>query len=144
MSLWLASPEVEPSFREATRSILQTLGEEMEVHDEKYLDMATAVSGSGPAYIFLFIEALIDAAAKIGLPWDVARELVVQTALGSAQLVGKSGKHPAELRNQVTSPGGTTAEGLLRLEEGGLRAMVAQAVIAAHRRAQALDGEGGR
>ncbi len=96
--------------------------------------MSTAVSGSGPAYVFLFIEAFIDAAVHIGFSRQVASELVLQTVLGSAQLAVESSKHPAELRNMVTSPGGTTAEGLLSLEKGGLRALLTQAVIEGHQK----------
>jgi pyrroline-5-carboxylate reductase len=79
----------------------------------------------------------------IGLPWELAKELVLQTMLGSVRLAQASGKHPAELRNMVTSPGGTTAQGLLRLEEGGARAILAQAVIAAHEKAKAFARGGG-
>ena len=102
--------------------------------------MATAVSGSGPAYVFLVIEALIDAAVLIGLPRDIAEGMVLQTVLGSARLAQESGQHPAQLRDMVTSPGGTTAEGILQLEEGGLRALMAHAVIAAYEKAKALGG----
>jgi pyrroline-5-carboxylate reductase len=136
--IWTATEAVNPAQRERARSILAALGKEIYVSDEKYIDMATAVSGSGPAYIFLVVEALIEAAVHIGLPLELAKELVLQTVLGSARLAQASGKHPAELRNMVTSPGGTTAQGLLRLEEGGARAILAQAVIAAHEKAKAL------
>ncbi len=85
---------------------------------EKYVDMATAVSSSGPAYVFLVIEAMIDAAVHIGLRREMAVPMVLQTVLGSARYAQESGQHPAELRNQVTSPGGTTTEGLLVLEDG--------------------------
>ncbi|GAI29458.1 unnamed protein product, partial [marine sediment metagenome] len=88
------------------------MGREIYVDDEQYIDMATAVSGSGPAYFFLVMESLIDAAVAIGLPRDMARELVLQTILGSGRLIQKSGEEPADLRRMVTSPGGTTAEAL--------------------------------
>jgi pyrroline-5-carboxylate reductase len=114
------------------------------IQDEKYIDMATAISGSGPAYIFLIMEALTDAAVHIGLPRKLAEELVTQTVLGSAYMSRETGKHPAELKNMVTSPGGTTAEGLLCLEEGGVRAILAQAVIAAYEKAQRLGGQGSK
>ncbi len=140
ISVWTTTRSVSHSQREMVRSILATLGKEIYVSDEKYIDMATAVSGSGPAYIFLVIEALIDGAVHIGMPRELASELVLQTVLGSAYFAQESGKHPAELRNLVTSPGGTTAEGLLRLEEGGLRASLIQAVIAAYEKALELGG----
>ncbi|GAG32758.1 unnamed protein product, partial [marine sediment metagenome] len=107
---------------------------------EKYIDMATAVSGSGPAYIFLVIEALVDAAVGIGLPREMAEELVLETVVGAARLTQETGKHPKELRDMVTSPGGTTAEGLLKLEEGGLRDLFARGVTAAYERAKELGG----
>ncbi len=138
VSIWAAAAATNQTQREKARNILAALGTEIYASDEKYIDMATAVSGSGPAYIFLVIEALIEAAVKIGLPQRLARELVLQTVLGSARLAQVSGKHPAELRNMVTSPGGTTAEGLLRLEAGGMRAVLAQAIIAAYDKARAL------
>lgn len=100
--------------------------------------MATAVSGSGPAYVFLMIEALEDAAVQLGFPRAVADRLVLQTVKGSAEYAARSGRHPAELRNQVTSPGGTTAEGIFVLEESGFRASLARAVWAAYRRAVQL------
>ena len=130
--------------KEAVRDILKALGKEIYVSDESYIDMATAVSGSGPGYIFLIMEALIDAAVHIGLPRELAGELVAQTVMGSAHMTRESGKHPAELKNRVTSPGGTTAEGLLCLEEGGVRAIIAQAVIAAYEKAKLLGGESGK
>ena len=139
MSLWTCSPNVDNKGRQMAQSILRTMGEEIYVSDEKYLDMATAVSASGPAYVFLFIESLIDAGVHLGLPRDMARSLVLQTVLGSAKLVKETGRHPAELKDMVTSPGGTTAEALLALEEGGLRAAVINAVIAAHEKSVELS-----
>ncbi len=138
VTVWTATGEVTEEQREKASSILGALGREIFVSDEKYIDMATAVSGSGPAYVFLIIESLIDAAVHIGLPRDMARDLVLDTVSGSTHLCQKSGRHPAELKNLVTSPGGTSAAGLLQLEEGGLRALVAQAIIAAYDRARAL------
>jgi len=114
VSLWTTTPEVNEEYKQKARSILGALGKELFVAEESYIDMATAVSGSGPAYVFLFIESLIDAAVHIGLPRELAQELVLQTISGATHLAQKSGKHPAELRNLVTSPGGTTAEGLLQ------------------------------
>lgn len=141
MSVWTATDAVSQEQKDAVQTILRTMGKKIYVSDEKYIDMATAISGSGPAYVFLIIEALIDAAVHIGLPRDLSGELVLQTVLGSAHMTKESGKHPAELKNLVTSPGGTTAEGLLCLEEGGVRAIMEQAVIAAYEKAQLLGGE---
>ncbi len=138
MTLWLAAPTVNQAFRETTRSILRTLGEELEVAEEKYLDMATALSAGGPAYVFLFLESLIDAGVYMGMPRDMARTLAMQTVLGSTRLAHESGKHPAELRDMVTSPGGTTAEALKVLEDGRFRAMVINAVVAAYEKSKRL------
>lgn len=141
MSVWTASPEVPDSGKAATREILRTLGEEVYVEDEKLLDVATALSASGPAYVFLFIESLIDAGVYLGMPRDMARKLALQTVLGSTKLVQQSGRHPADLRDMVTSPGGTTAEALLAFEQGGFRASILNALIAAHDKATLLGDE---
>ncbi len=138
MTVWTSSSELPGEKHEMVRRILASLGEEMYLKDEKYLDMATAVSGSGPAYVFLFMEALIDAGVHIGLTRDVAQKLVVETVAGSAEAMRKTARHPAELRNMVTSPGGTTAEALHRLESGGLRSLVVDAVLAAYEKSQTL------
>ena len=98
--------------KEITRTILSSIGKEIFIEDEKYLDMATALSASGPAYVFLFIEALIDAGVYVGLPRDISRTLALQTVLGSTQLVLETGNHPSVLKDMVVSPGGTTAEAL--------------------------------
>jgi pyrroline-5-carboxylate reductase len=138
ISVWTATAEVSDQQKEWARAILATMGKEIYLDEEKYLDMATAVSGSGPAYFFLFVECLTQAAVKIGLAPEVAEELVLQTMLGSSQLLQKSGKSPAELRRQVTSPGGTTAEALAQFEKGGLASLVSQAVTAAYNKAKEL------
>ncbi|MBI2886812.1 MAG: pyrroline-5-carboxylate reductase [Chloroflexi bacterium] len=138
ISVWTATPEVTEEQKTAARTILSAMGAEIYVTEEKYLDMATALSGSGPGYVFLFVEALIDAGVHIGLSREMAELLVLQTVAGSAQYAIQSRRHPAELRNMVTSPGGTTTEGLLLLEEGSLRATVIRAVEAAHEKAKAL------
>ena len=138
MSLWTCSPEVDGGKHEMTQAILRTMGEEIYVSDENYLDIATALSASGPAYVFLFIEALIDSGVHLGLPRDMSRTLALQTVLGSTKLVKETGKHPAELKDMVTSPGGTTVEALLTLEEGGFRANVINAVIAAYEKSLEL------
>ncbi|MBM4444019.1 MAG: pyrroline-5-carboxylate reductase [Chloroflexi bacterium] len=141
MTVWTATEEVNEEDRRRARLVLEALGRQAFVPDERFIDMATAVSGSGPAYVFLIIESFVDAAVRIGLPRDLAQELVLETVLGSAHLVQKSDRHPAELRNLVTSPGGTTAEGLHVLEEGSLRALLGRAIIAAYEKAKALRGE---
>ena len=138
MSVWTAAASVSDAGREAVARLLRALGREVRVGDEKYLDLATAVSGSGPGFVFLFLEAFIDAAVHIGLRRELAEELAVQTLLGSVCLAREMGKHPAELRNMVTSPGGTTAAGLRVLEEAGLRGAVIDAVEAAYERAKEL------
>ena len=140
MSVLTATAEVTEQQKEWAASLLGAMGRELYVDDEKYIDMATAVSGSGPAYVFLFLEALVDAAVQIGLPRDMAHELALQTILGSGHLVQKSGKSPAELRKMVTSPGGTTAEALLELGKGGFSDLLKRAVIAAYNRARELGG----
>jgi pyrroline-5-carboxylate reductase len=141
MTVWTVTADVNQKQKDMAQAILAALGKEIYVASEKYIDMATAVSGSGPAYVFLTIEALVDAGVHIGLPRDMAEKLVVQTVLGSARAVEVMGKHPAELKNMVTSPGGTTTEGLLQLETGGLRSLLLQAVIAAYNKAKSLGGK---
>jgi len=138
ISVWTATAEVTEQQKGWAGSILGAMGREIYVDDEKYIDMATAVSGSGPAYIFLFVESLIEAAVHIGLPRDMAQELVLQTLLGSGHFLQKSGKQPLELRRMVTSPGGTTAEALLQLEKGQFTELVKQAVIAAYNKTKRL------
>ena len=141
MSLWTCAQEVSQPQREFTKAILGTVGLELYVNEEKYLDMATALSASGPGYIFLFIEALIDAGVRVGLPRDMARTLAIQTVYGSAKLVMETGKHPAELKDMVVSPGGTTAEGLQVLERHGVPASIVEAVDAAYRKSISLGQE---
>ncbi len=132
MSLWTASDEVAAPAREMTQSILGTVGQEIYVADEKYLDMATALSASGPAYVFMIIEALIDAGVYVGLPRDMSRALALQMVYGSTRLVMETGKHPGELKDMVVSPGGTTAEGLQALEQAGVPGALVAAVNAAY------------
>ncbi|MDP6127275.1 MAG: pyrroline-5-carboxylate reductase [Dehalococcoidales bacterium] len=141
MTVWTATPDVTGQQKGWAGSILGAIGKEIYCENEKYLDMATAVSGSGPAYFFLFVEALVEAAVDTGFSPDVARELVLQTMLGSGQLIRDSGKSPAELREMVTSPGGTTAEALNEFDKGKFRNLVGKAVAAAYNKARLLGGE---
>ncbi len=139
ISAWTATDEVPQEVIDFTGKMLGALGDELKFSDERYVDISTALSASGPAYVFMFIESLADAGVKLGLPVHVARHLARQTVLGSAALVKETGKHPAELRNMVTSPGGTTAAGLHALEEGAFRAVVANAVEKAFERGEELS-----
>jgi pyrroline-5-carboxylate reductase len=111
----------------------------VKVEDEDLMDAVTGLSGSGPAYVFLFMEALVEAGVRQGLPVEKAGPLVMQTTLGSARLALESGKDLAQLRDMVTSPGGTTIEGLKKLEQGNLRTIVDEAVEAATKRAKQLS-----
>lgn len=138
MTVWTATQDVSSDGREAARAVFSALGLEAFVPEERYLDMATGVSGSGPAYVFLFIEALTDAGVHIGLSRELAATLALQTVLGSARYADETQKHPAELRNQVTSPGGTTAEALRALDAAGFRSAVLDGVIAAYNKSKAL------
>ena len=144
MIVWVPNTAVTPAQIEPTREIFGALGHQLQVSDESFLNMVTCISGSGPAYLFLFMEALIDAGVQIGLPRYMSEELVKQTVLGSVKLAQDSERHPAALKNDVTSPGGTTAQALYHLEKGGLRSTIAEAVLAAYHRAQSLgraDGD---
>ncbi len=141
ITVWTASKEVTQEQQEIARAILGALGDEVFVEDESYLDMATALSGSGPAYVFLFTEALIDAGVHMGFPRRIAEQLVLQTLKGSASFYEQAGRHPATLRNQVTSPGGTSAEALYYLEKAGFRTAISRAVWAAYQRSLELGKE---
>ena len=138
MTVWAATSAVSSQQCASVRSLLRSIGREIQVETDRSVDMATAINGSGPGYVFLIMEALIDAGVQIGLSRPQAHDLVVQTMLGAAALARDTGKHPAELRNMVTTPGGTTAAGLLALEEHGLRAALARGVLAAYERSVAL------
>jgi pyrroline-5-carboxylate reductase len=139
MTVWTASRAVTPNQRIQAQAILRALGKELYVADEAFLDMATAISGSGPSYVFLFMEALIDAAVHLGFSREDARMLVTQTVRGSAIYAEKSPSHPAEMRNLVTSPGGTSAHALYQLEKGGFRTLLSKAVWAAFQRSVSLS-----
>ncbi|MEP7214744.1 MAG: pyrroline-5-carboxylate reductase [Anaerolineaceae bacterium] len=140
MSVWTATSTVTRAQRELARGLFAAIGREIYVDDEKKLDMATAVSGSGPGYVFLFIEAMIDGGVGIGLTRQQATEMVLQTFYGSALYAQESGKPAAELRGMVTSPAGTTAAGLFELEKASVRAAIIESIRAAHQRAIELGG----
>ncbi|MCO5206546.1 MAG: pyrroline-5-carboxylate reductase [Anaerolineae bacterium] len=141
MTVWTATPTTSAEQLLQAHEIFGALGHEIYVDEESYLDMATALSGSGPAYVFMMMEAMIDAGVHMGFSRRVARELVFQTMLGSVKYAQQSGKHVAELRNQVTSPGGTTAEALYHLDKGGFRTVVSRGIWAAFQRSRSL-GQG--
>ncbi len=141
MTVWYATPEVTPAQREQAAVLLGALGAELAVDDEKMVAMATAVSGTGPTYVFLVMEALIDAAVHLGFPRHIAHDLVIETLEGSTLFAKSSGMHPAELRNMVTSPGGTSAAALHELESGRLRTVLSEAVWAAYRRTEELGDQ---
>jgi pyrroline-5-carboxylate reductase len=140
ISVWMATDAVTARQRDQARTVLQALGEELSVDDEDYLDMATALSGTGPAYVFLFMEAMVDAGVHMGFSRRVAERLVEQTVLGAAAFAKQSPRHLAELRNMVTSPGGTSAEALYQLEKGGLRTVISRAIWAAYKKSKYLGG----
>ncbi len=121
--------------------ILGSLGKAFRVESENLMDAVTALSGSGPAFVSIFIEALCDGAVKMGLSRKLATELAAQTVLGTSKMIQEGAGHPAEIKDMVTSPGGTTASGIHSLEQGGFRAAVISAIEAAARRSAELSGE---
>jgi pyrroline-5-carboxylate reductase len=137
-TVWVAAEATSQTQRDLARGVLELMGVAIEVHEERYLSMATALSGSGPAFVFVFIEAMVEAGVRMGFARATAERLVLQTVRGAAIYAQETGLSPAELRARVTSPGGTTAEGLYQLERRGLRAAVLDAVQAAYRRAEEL------
>lgn len=134
MSVWCATPECTARQRDRARAVLRAIGEERQVDDESFVAMATALSGTGPTYLFAVMEALIDAGVHLGFPRELAHDLVAETLIGSAEYAARSGMHPAQLRNAVTSPGGTSAAAIYELEKGGIRTVFSDAVWAAYRR----------
>jgi pyrroline-5-carboxylate reductase len=141
VTVWYATPATTEEQRAQAAALLAALGTQIEVDDEKMVAMATAVSGTGPTYVFLVMEALIDAAVHLGFPRHLAHDLVVETLEGSALFAKQSSMHPAELRNMVTSPGGTSAAALHELESGRLRTVLSEAVWAAFRRTVELGDQ---
>jgi pyrroline-5-carboxylate reductase len=138
ISVWTATEQVTPEQHERARQILASFGQEIFLDDEDYLDMATALSGTGPAYVFLFMEAMVDAGVHLGFPRRIAEQLVVQTVKGSVAYFEHSPRHLARMRNQVTSPGGTSAAALYYLEKAGVRTALSRAIWAAYERSVQL------
>jgi len=138
ISVWTASPAVTTEQSTLAQRILTALGQEIFVEDESLLDMATALSGTGPAYVFLFMEALVDAGVHLGFPRRISEALVLQTLRGSVEYYAQKKNHPAQLRNEVTSPGGTSAAALYYLEKAGFRTAISRAIWAAYERSQEL------
>ena len=138
MTVWTASTEVGSVQIQQATAIVDALGKHLHVSNEKFLDMATAITGSGPAYVFLLIETLVDSAVQLGFSMADAHELVVQMVFGAATFARVSEIEPAEMRNMVTSPGGTTAAAVSQLEKGAFRALISTAVQAAYLRSLEL------
>lgn len=140
ITVWTAAPAVSDSQRGMAQKILSALGDEIFMEEEYYLNMATALSGTGPAYVFLFMEAMVDAGVHLGFPRRVAEQLVAQTVRGSVDYYFRTSDpvHLARLRNQVTSPGGTSAAALYYLEKAGFRTAISRAVWAAYERSREL------
>jgi pyrroline-5-carboxylate reductase len=140
ITVWTAAPGVTEEQREIARQILAALGEEIFLEEEDYLNMATALSGTGPAYVFLFMEAMVDAGVHLGFSRRVAEQLVAQTVRGSVDYYTRDTDpvHLARLRNQVTSPGGTSAAALYYLEKAGFRTAISRAIWAAYERSREL------
>jgi pyrroline-5-carboxylate reductase len=147
IAVWAASSACTSAQRELARRVLRAIGHEKEVADEAFVAMATALSGTGPTYLFAVMEALVDAGVHMGFPRELAHDLVAETLIGSAEYAAASELHPAQLRNLVTSPGGTSAAAIYELEKGRLRTVLSDAVWAAYRRTlelgEALERETG-
>jgi len=141
ISVWTATGATSEGQRAQALSILRALGEEVYVEDEGYLDMATALNGTGPAYVFLLMEAMVDAGVHLGFSRHIAERRVIETLRGSVEYARQSPSHLAALRNQVTSPGGTSAEALYHLEKGGLRTVLSRAIWAAYQRSRTLGSQ---
>jgi pyrroline-5-carboxylate reductase len=141
VTVWYATPEVTELQCDQARVLLRALGTDLQVEDERFVEMATAVSGTGPAYVFLVMEALIDAAVHLGFPRHIAHDLVIETLEGSTAFAKATAQHPAVLRNMVTSPGGTSAAAIHELESGRLRTVLSEAVWASYRRTVELGAD---
>ncbi len=141
ITVWCCSPKVDGTQKNIAQSILSAFGQEIFVEEEEYLDKATALSGTGPAYVYLFMEAMVDAGVHLGFSRRIAEKLVTETLRGSVDYYDQNGlepRHLASLRNQVTSPGGTSAEAIYYLEKAGFRTAISRAVWAAYQRSREL------
>ena len=138
VSALFASDSVTEEDMDVAKAVFDAVGETVVVDKEELMDAVTGLSGSGPAFVYTFIEALSDAGVKVGLPRNISNRLATQTVLGSAKVVSELKRHPAELRDMVTSPGGTTIAGIGKLEEKGFRSAVISAVEAATKRSKEL------
>lgn len=141
MTVWTATGAVTDEDKGKAQMILEAMGDAFFVEDEHALDLATGLSGSGPGFVYLLVEALIDAGVHIGFSRAQAERMVLQTIEGSVDLMRESRAHPADLRNRVTSPGGTTAAGTLVLEQRAVRAALMEAVVAAAARSAELGDQ---
>ena len=145
ITVWTSSPSVTSSQKEIAQLIFTAMGKEIFVDEETYLDKATALSGTGPAYVYLFMESMVDAGVHLGFPRRIAEKLVIETLRGSVDFYDhgeETNRHLAALRNQVTSPGGTSAEALYYLEKAGFRTAISRAIWAAYQRTLELGRDG--
>ncbi len=138
ITAWTSTSAISSNEKAQIKSLLTALGKELYVETENMIDMATSLSATGPTYIFMVMEALTDAGVHLGFSREMSKELVQETMLGAVLFAMESHKHPAELRNMVTSPGGTSAEAIYQMEKGGLRTVLSKAVYAAYQKAVEL------
>ncbi len=138
ITAWTCTENISDVERADVKALLTALGKELYVETENMIDMATSLSATGPTYVFMVMEALTDAGVHLGFSRDMSKELVQETMLGAVLFAIESHKHPAELRNMVTSPGGTSADAIYQMEKGGLRTVLSKAVYAAYQRAVEL------
>ena len=143
ITVWCASDGVSQDVKSDVAELLKSVGTEVYVEDERFLDMATAMTGSGPAYVFIMMESMIEAGVHMGFPRDMAERLTMQTMLGSTNYAIHMRKDASvtRLRNEITSPGGTTASALYSLERGNFRTNVSDAIWTAYRRSLELGGK---
>ena len=144
ITVWCCSSRVDETQKDIAKTILNAFGQEIFVDEEDYLDKATALSGTGPAYVYLFMEAMVDAGVHLGFSRRISEKLVTETLRGSVNYYDQDGmesQHLASLRNQVTSPGGTSAEAIYYLEKAGFRTAISRAVWAAYQRSRDLGQE---